>query len=447
MDLDKIVDLNQANGSLGSISYLRASRNDHSWFGALSTFKTELNNHLDFIAGLDLRTYTGRHFQEVTDLLGGQYALDNSDINNPNRTLKVGDKRSYYNDGNVGWQGLFTQLEYNKENFNSFVSAAVSNTSYQRVDYFNYLDNDPLQTTDKYNFTGYSIKGGANYNFTDTQNIFVNVGYFEKAPFFNAVFLQFDNEHINANAPNQKIFSTEIGYGLRGEKLAANINLYRTEWNDRTLTRSFQNPDGTFGTANIVGVNALHQGIEIDATYKSSDKLTLTGMLSLGDWTWVNNLKNIEIYDDNQELVDTVNLYIKGLKVSDAAQTTAALGFDYKVMEKTHFTVDYNYFDNLYAKYDPNDRSNPDAPQAWKAPAYSTFDATIRYGFKLGEFDATVTGRINNIFNTEYISDALDGGSIGSPGDPNYVPPSTDKTALVWFGYGRTFNVSAKIKF
>jgi outer membrane cobalamin receptor len=437
IDLDNIVAINRANGTqgLGSEAFLRASRNDHSWYGVLSTYKLDLSDNLVFTGGLDLRTYTGEHFREVTDLLGGDYALDNSDANNPNRALKVGDKFSYNNDGEVGWQGIFTQLEYNTDNLSTFVAAAVSNTSYRRVDYFNYLDSDPLQTSDKYNFTGYSIKGGANYNISETSNFFANIGYFEKAPFFNAVFLNFDNEHINADAENEKIFSTELGYGYRGATFSTNINVYRTLWNDRTETTFYQNPDGTNSVANILGVNAIHQGVEVDFVYKPSDKFTLTGMLSLGDWTWDSDVKGVEIYDEEQNLVDTVNLYIAGLKVSDAAQTTAALGFDYEIMDKTHFTVDYNYFADLYAQYDPSDRGTPGGQQAWEAPDYSTFDASLRYGFKMGDFDTTLIARMNNVFNTDYIADALDGAG------------STDQTALVWFGYGRTFSISAKIKF
>lgn len=435
VDIDNIVNINRANGALGSEAFLRASRNDHSWFGMLSTFKTELNDNLSLIAGVDIRDYTGKHFREVTDLLGGDFVADDSDVNNPNIALKVGDKFSYYNDGEVGWQGLFTQLEYDKDNFAGFISAAVSNTSYRRIDYFNYLDSDDLQETDKYNFTGFSVKGGANYNLTDEHNLFANIGYFEKAAGFDSVFLQYDNEHINADAENQKIFSAELGYGFRGATFAANLNVYRTQWNDRTLTQGIQNPDGTFSTANILGVNAVHQGVEFDFTYKPSDKLSIIGMLSLGDWKWDSDVENVEIYDEEQNLIDTVNLYISGLKVSDAAQTTAALGLDYELMDKTHFTVDYNYFDDLYADYDPNDRGTQGAPQAWKAPAYSTFDASIRHGFKIGDLNTTLTARMNNVFNTDYIADALDGsGSIA-------------ETALVWFGYGRTFNISAKIKF
>ena len=126
-----------------------------------------------------------------------------------------------------------------------------------------------MRTSDKYNYFGYSVKGGLNYRINDFHNIFANIGYFEKAAGFDAVFLNFDNEDINENAENQKIFSTEIGYGLRSEKLAANINLYRTQWKDRTLTRSFQNPDGTFNVANILGVNAVHQGVEVDFEYQT----------------------------------------------------------------------------------------------------------------------------------------------------------------------------------
>lgn len=436
VDLDNIVDINRANGEqgLGSEAFLRASRNDHNWFGLLSTFKTGLTDNLDLVVGLDLRTYTGKHFREVTDLLGGSYVFDDSDVNNPNSALQVGDKFSYNNDGEVGWQGLFSQLEYGKDKLHVFVAGAVSNTSYRRIDYFQYTSNDPLRETDKYNFTGFSIKGGANYNLNDYHNVFANIGYFEKAAEFGSVFLQFDNEHINADAENQKIFSAELGYGFRGEKLAGNVNVYRTAWNDRTLTQGIQNPDGTFSTANVLGVNAIHQGIEFDFMYKATNKLTLTGMLSLGDWTWDNDVLGVEIYDEEQNLIDVVDLYIAGLKVSESAQTTAALGLDWEILSKTHFTVDYNYFGNLYAQYDPNDRGTP-GPQAWKAPDYATFDASLRYNFKIGDFDTTLIGIVNNVFNTEYIADARDG--AGSASD----------TALVWFGFGRTFSVSAKIKF
>ena len=111
------------------------------------------------------------------------------------------------------------------------------------------------------------------------------------------------------------------------------------------------------------------------------------------------------------------------------------LGIDYKLMDKTHFTVDYNYFADLFAQYNPDSRTTPDTPQPWEVPAYGTFDTSVRYGFTIGGLDTTLIARMNNVFDTEYVADARDG------------QRNDAATAQVWYGYGRTFNISAKIKF
>ena len=438
VDLDNIVSINRANGALGSEAILRASRNDHEWFGVLSTFKTELTDGLDLIAGVDWRSYTGKHFREVTDLLGGQYYLDDNNVNNPNAALRVGEKMGYNNDGKVGWLGFFAQLEYGTDNFNAFVSTSVQRSTYQRIEHFLYdLSTDAgkdLATSEKISLNGYSIKGGANFKLDDVQNVFANIGYFERPATFNAVFNGYNNTKVNSDAENEKVFSMELGYGLRGEKFAANINLYRTQWKDRTFTRNVraQETGAEDYTANLLGVDALHQGVEFDFTYKHSDKLNFTGMLSLGDWKWDNDLVDVPVFDENQSQVATISLPIAGLRVSDAAQTTAALGMLYKFWDKTSVTLDYNYFTDLYARIDvlnyANASTRPD--DSWKAPSYNTMDFSLRHGFNLEEFDTTVTFRVNNLFDTEYVADAIDAS------DP-----------LVFFGFGRTFSLSAKIKF
>ncbi len=438
VDLDNIVEINRANGALGSEAILRASRNDHEWYGLLSTLKTKVSDNLDLIAGLDLRTYTGKHFREVTDLLGGQYYFDDNNVNNPNAALSVGDKMGYNNDGQVGWCGFFGQLEYGTDNFNAFVSTSVQKTSYQRIEYFLYdLSTEAgrdLATSDKINLNGYSIKGGANFKLDDVQNVFANIGYFERPAIFTAVFNGYNNTKVNADAENEKVFSMELGYGLRGEKFAANLNLYRTQWNDRTFTRNIRatEPGAEDYTANLLGVNALHQGVEFDFTYKYSNKLNFTGMLSLGDWKWDNDLDDVPVFDENQNEVDRISLPIQGLRVSDAAQTTAALGMLYKFWDKTSITLDYNYFADLYARIDVLNYANASTrpTDSWKAPNYSTMDASLRHGFKVGDFDTTLTVRVNNLLDTDYIADAIDAS------DP-----------LVYFGFGRTFSLSAKIKF
>ena len=158
-------------------------------------------------------------------------------------------------------------------------------------------------------------------------------------------------------------------------------------------------------------------------------------MASFGDWRWQDDLEDIQIFDEEQNLIDTVNLFIKDLRVGDAAQTTMALGMNLEVMPRTNFIIDYNYFDNLYARYDPTDRGTDGAPEAWKLPDYGTFDVFLSHSFDFAGFEANLTARMYNLFDSEYIADALDGGA------------SNAATALVWFGNGRTFNLGVKVNF
>ncbi len=427
VNVDRIVDENVARGALGSETYLRASRNNHNWYGAISTLSTDITDNIEFIGGIDARYYVGEHYTEVTDLLGGRFVFDDDDENNPVVMAQVGDKIDYYDEGTVLWGGAFAQAEYSKDDLSAFISVAASNTSYKREDFFSYVDTDPLRETDYQNFFGYSGKGGANFNLDQNNNIFANVGYFEKAPFFDAVFLNYRND-INEDAKNQRIFSAELGYGFRSPNFRADLNLYRTNWRDKTLVQSFQNADGSSGSANILGVNALHQGVELEFSYRPIENITITGMASIGDWRWQDDVTGVQLFNDEQELVATVDLYIEDLKVGGSAQNTFALGVDYETIEGTFVRLDFNYFDELYTNFDPNTRNNPELGQSWEVPAYSLVDFGVTHDFEFGGFDATLMGNINNLLDTEYIAVARDSGQY-------------------FYGFGRTFNVGAKIKF
>ena len=158
-------------------------------------------------------------------------------------------------------------------------------------------------------------------------------------------------------------------------------------------------------------------------------------MASLGDWRWEDDVTDVQILNEEQEVVDTVNLFIADTPVGDAAQTTLALGANYRFGTGTRLSVDYNYFDRLYADFNPSDRGVEGAPDPWEVPAYGVFDTAFSHSFPFGKFEATLIGRMNNVFDTRYIADALDG------------PGSDAQSALVYYGFGRTFSVGAILKF
>jgi len=435
IDLDNIVDINEeaaANGE-GAVSYLRASRNDHKWYGLLSVLNKSFGSNWNITGGLDLRYYRGSHFREITDLLGADYVVDNSDINNPNRVIGVGDKFSYNNDGIVGWTGLFGQAEYSLDKLSAFASATISNTSYTREDFYLYTPEN--QKSDSYSFVGYSIKGGANYNLNDHHNVFANIGYFERAPFMNAVFSSNTND-ANEAAENEKVLGFELGYGIRYGKFNVNINAYSTQWKDKSFTKRLPAQDGGEYYANILGVNAVHSGIEVELTYEPLPGLTVRGMGSFGDWQWQNNLTDVNITDGGV-VIGTVDLYIKGLKIGDAAQTTAAVGVDYELFKGFLLMGDFNYAADIYAYFDVLGRgtAEDEGVQPWKMPDFGLFDFGMSYSFPIAGFDASLYGRINNAFDTEYVADASDGQDHDAG------------SSFVFYGFGRTWSLGLKLRF
>ena len=185
---------------------------------------------------------------------------------------------------------------------------------------------------------------------------------------------------------------------MRQSNFTANINLYRTQWKDRTYTDFFTGPNDEELVANILGVNALHQGVEIDFVWRANRNFSLTGMASIGDWIWENDIEDLGIFEGNTQ-VGTVDAFIKDLHVGDAAQTTVALGLNYKLMPDLKFSLDWNYYDKLYADYDPIDRSDESArgAEAWEVPAFGTVDLNVSYDFKLSDFNASLYGNVYNL--------------------------------------------------
>lgn len=440
IDFDRIVAENIANGAAGSTDIISASRNSHEWYGILSTYKNTVSDKLTISGGLDARYYVGHHWYEVEDLLGGQFFLDNEDDTFAfGKPLRVGDRYNKDYDGIVLRSGIFGQVEYQvNESLNLFMAADISDTNYKKKEFMN--SEIPLNNreSESINFFGFGIKGGGNYNLDINNNVFVNVGYFSKAPFLDGVAFQ-DDDLLDPNeeAENEKVFSVELGYGYRSDKLSANVNLYRTSWLDKGINGSLPgvNPGDERVLYNLLGMDALHQGVEIDFRYKFSDKLTVTGMASIGDWQWKSNVSAI-VRDQDGTPVGSgpIEVFAKDLKVGDAAQTTFALGANYKIATKSNFYVDYNYAGDMFASYQVTNRGSADLPDTWEVPEFGLFDTGISHAFSMGSFEAILNAKINNVFNTEYVADAND-------------VDGTSATALVYYGPGRTYSVGLTVNF
>ncbi|WP_420603765.1 TonB-dependent receptor [Flagellimonas sp.] len=450
--------------SFGDGIIRRASMNSHNWFGLIANLHTDIDTEWSWDVGVDARSYKGIHYRRVDNLLGADGYFDDDDMNNPNHTVRQDgviesnfgsivnifkniddeEKIDYYNDGIVRWLGAFGQLEYSNGIVSAFLQGGVSQQGFKRIDYFGYLNSDPEQETDFENRLGGNIKGGANFNINEAHNVFFNAGYYSKQPLFDAVYLNFRNE-LNPDLTNEKILGLEAGYGINLGDFRAKINIYRTAWKDRFEDLDIETDLGDEGTANINGVEQIHSGFELEANYRASDAVQFKGMLSMGNWEYGGNASGAALDDDRNIIDPDVTLYLDNVKVGDAAQFTTNLEMIIRPCENLKLSTNLYSASRLFAQINAEDFADPNHQGSLRLPSYSLIDFGAYYKFNIaGDNTISIAANVNNLFDTEYIAESLTNNFVEDNG-PTFRGLNTSNK--VFFGFGRTWNVSMRYNF
>lgn len=463
-----IQDINEQSEH-GSMLVMGKLKNYHNWYGLVSTYNTKIGKDFDFYGGVDFRAYKGVHTNEILDLYNGKYYIDSSRQNakainnvnasNPdwvNEKLGVGDKMYRDYDGHVVQEGAFFQTEYTKNDLSAFIAGSLSNTSYWRYDRL-YYDKKHAESKTK-SYIGFTVKGGANYNINEHHNVFFNAGYISRAPMFNNVFLTYTSSNVtNPDAKNEKVLSFEVGYGYRLKWLQVDLNAYWTKWMDKSMAKQLSvGAQQTDGYINMAGLDARHQGIELEVKASPLYWLDINGMFSIGDWQWDSNAKGY-IYDANGQPLDKdgnvasaplaedhyfAGIALKGIRVGGSAQTTAALGATVKIGKQIRIGADWTLYARNYAYYQVSSSNltpgkTTTVADPWKAPTASQFDLNASYKFKLAGLNATISGNVNNLFDYQY---------LGKVWNPRSGAANKDNI-YGFYAFGRTFSTRLKVNF
>ena len=466
----------------------RAAMNSHNWYGILANFQHKINDNWNLSIGTDDRYYYGYHYQVLTHLYGANGYKDNSNRNIPakvasrvhdyknlswnpfgGKTLGQEEHIGYSNDGEVLWYSGFGQVEFSKNNFSAFVQGSISNQAYRRIDNF-VVDGVTTQQgqvvnrkTSFKNLIGYNVKGGANYNINENHNVFANVGFYSKQPFMSAVYPN-NQQVVNPNLTNEKIFSAEVGYGFRSPKFNANLNLYRTEWKDRWAripNQTFTDPitgARVRGYSEISGITQVHMGVEVDATYKPVKFLELQGMFSYGDYRYKGNATGADFDESNNPVTTTGNttLYLDQVKVggsgnSSIPQLTASLGATVKPISDLSIYGTWRFVGNLYSAVNTNDYKTVARQEqgALRLPDYNLLDLGVSYKLRLRERSQYFTfgANVYNVIDTYYISDASTSLRDGDSDATGIKYKGIDTGNKVFFGAGRTWSASVAFNF
>ena len=443
------------NGTGGKGTIIRASVNNHNWYGLVSNFNYKISDHWEFNIGADGRYYNGQHYQKAIDFLGLDGFVENRNVRYPaasGGTLvsyrdnadpweaildspESSQRLGYDYEEKIQYVGGFGQLEYKSDFFSAFVQGALSSQSHQRWDYFQYTVAN--EESEKVTNGGYNVKGGFSIKPNKSHNFFVNAGYYSKQPFHDNIYLNFGNS-VNPLTENEKVLGLEAGYNFNSRPVDIHLNVYRTKWEDRVTTSSAEVSGAIIYTENS-GVTQLHTGAELVFTAKIHRMLKMNGFISVGDWKYDDDVL-VKTYDEDLNLLsETVN-NVKDGKVGGAAQTNAGLGLSFLPVKGLVFDVDYRYYNRLYADVVVKDNV--------KLPSYNLFDIGLGYDYSFknssGFKSVAIRGNINNLFDTEYIQRVS---RIGANTKGYYDDSDITLLSTGMFGMGRSYNVTLTLKF
>ncbi|MDP2059076.1 MAG: TonB-dependent receptor [Flavobacteriaceae bacterium] len=392
---------NQSTGNGESVHVLFEDRIDDQLFTANTILNTQLSDNIKLNAGVTYKHLNSDNFAHMLDLLGGQFFRDiddfsigdarQSDLNNPDRTVGVGDRFAYNYEIESNAIESFAQLQFSTGKFDYFLATKLDYTDYQRNGLYRNGRNpeNSFGKSEKLDFTTYGVKGGLTYKITGRHALSLNAGYLTKPP---SIRNSFSNTRVNNDVVNgldeEKVFSFDGNYIVRTPVVKARLSGYYTQFRDATeISFFFADFGGTgndFFSEVVTGIDKKNFGGEFGIEVQATPTIEINAAAAVGQYTFSDNA-NVVLNTEDAIIGtrDLGNAFIKDFKVSGTPQTALSLGFEYRnpkfwwVGANANFIAD-NYVDIATVPRTEQFFVNPDDPDGFPFP-----EATTEAGRKL----------------------------------------------------------------
>jgi hypothetical protein len=337
-----------------------------------STFNARFGNHVDFTAGATYQVQKNHYYQKVKDLLGGDFYQDlnqfaerdfptdttvnQNDLNNPNRIVRVGDKYGYdyninLNQATVWAQGVF---KFNKVDF--FASAQYSHTSFQRVGYVrNGLFPNSSYGKGKLNeFDNYAVKAGATYKINGRNYLYANGSYLTRAPYYDNVYISPRTRNSQQDVvQNEEIQSLEGAYIHIAPRLKVRIGGYYTHMDHQMEVMSYYD-DIVQNFVNVALNDMSRQmfGAEAGVEAQLGRGFSVNAAAAVGRYYYDSNPVAVITADNTSQVLGSRQTYMKNFRLP-TPQEAYSLGGTYRSPRYWFVSLTGNYFRQSYLTINP----------------------------------------------------------------------------------------------
>lgn len=495
------------NGISGkrALTFLVNDINNDKIFNASTHFEHNLNEHSKLLLNISYQNYRSELYQEVADLLGGDFALNKDPfaaVNHPessglynegeqNITKTQGDKITYDYLFNRNEIKINPALSFSSGRFNVLLSTEVGYNSSSRKGLFHhYLYRNSFGKSPTVDFWNYGVKGQAVYKINGKNFIVYNGAYFTESPYLEDIFVTpRTNSVVAPNLKNTLTTANDLSFIKNSPNLKLRLTAYWIDSKNKTQISRFyadgiqlggtedqpMSSDAGLLTQVLSDVHTRNIGGEVGIEVKLNNSFSAQGLASVGHYTYQNNPETYYASDfggtdENKAYISLGKAYLKNYKQGNTAQQAFAVGIKYNSTKSYWLGLNWNYLGQNFiepsaiirtenfvknpitgAIYNDLSESELRAQLAQtKLPSVYFFNANAGKSWRLGNYYVLLTASVNNILNTKkYITGGFEQTRLVSY--PEFAKDRTREFPLfapkLYYAQGRSFFLNLQLKF
>jgi len=269
-------DVEMGDTTVSATDLIRRLWLDNDFYGTTFALNyDDLDNRLDATLGGAFSIYDGLHFGEV---IWAEYASDSEK-----------DQRYYENDARKNDFNLYGKVNYALwPRLNAFVDL-----QYRRVYYrFLGLNRDGENVEEEVTLDFFNPKAGLFFDIGDRSALYASFAVANREPNRN----DYVESTVASRPEPERLYNTEIGYRLNGNKAALNVNLYHMLYRDQLALNGQINDVGAYTRINID--RSYRLGLELSGGVELTDGLRLDGNATFSRNKVARFTEFVDVYDE-----------------------------------------------------------------------------------------------------------------------------------------------------
>ena len=468
INFDELYFANTQLNKIGAdaIYWIEARHNNHMMTNLSSSYEWKFKKGMKWVAGIQLLSNRGSHYQTMEDLLGGQYFHNTNtylvgdysqtaseamyDVNHGYQRIIEGDRFRYDYDLWNQDVKLWTCFSMDKDIQHNFIAAKIGGRRMWREGFMRnglFQDNS-YGKSGKAHFLDGGLKMGSTLNLGNGHAITAGVGYELKAPTVSVAFMcpEMNNDFVQ-DLRNEKVVTAELGYAISNKWLRLNLTGYYYYTHDGNEWQQYYNDDiNSFSYNSLTGVKKEHYGVELGLRLKLTSSLDLVALGTYSEAKYIDDTNVTWMSSTTGKLQQEI-CHNKDMRASGTPLTATSLALNYRI-KRWYLNLTGNYYDRIYLSYSTNMRYEQnmrnagryhageyDVPEQAKGNGGFMLNASIGRQFIVAHNPLSVNLQLCNLTNRRNITT---GGYEQSRS--NYSVTETESTGTESTTKPRTYN-------